>query len=454
MPRFSSSKSFEQVKKPRKLSERSHLAIEFPQTDGRVFRTYVPFLSNPTISERGQANLIEYDLVGRAGSTYSYGGAKSRVIQLQFQINLLHTMYTDSSEGIDEKFFRQFNLFFSDKKRATAAFKLRPGGSYARTLARREGAAVGAAWDERDSLKKYTSALLEQQNDFDSRVTEVTVSNYDQPFYMEGGASYSTESDRLSSEAEEEYDAAVEKRERADKALAEIQSDIAGELDLTSNRDPDIEVGKGFPHSETHRAFYREMLALITGQPVADIQTPAIDGVTNAFLDTIGADTIPTPQENMNRLNKLMDAIFVWVNLIRGSVLNNSRNTTLGPPIVRLQHGPMYNNVPFVVSDYNISIDDRMGYELETLTPKGLNVQMTLKEYRTNGTFNESEIESGDHIAGWEAIIGNNNIDSYNGDIGQNVLGTQQYALKPGGFDNDFVGSVLPGPPEPPPNLT
>jgi len=437
MPRFSSSKSFEQVKRARKLPERSHLAIEFPQSDGRVFRTYIPFLSNPKIQERGQANLSQYDLVGRPGSVFTYGGAKSRVVNLSFKINLLHTLYTHSTEGINPKFLRQFNLFFADKKRAEKAFKLKPGGVYDQELSSREIDSMFASLNQKAALDTYTQAIVDQQSDFDPRSTSFAGS------YGPGGGAvpglpvnpYSTESDRLRLEAEEEYDEAVAKLAKAKSLQKQLKDQALKDADETSNRDPDIEFGKGFAHAQTHRTFFREMVGQITGQEGQELPTPVLDGVANYFLEGIGSTTIPTPQQNIEKLNELIDATYVWVNLIRGSVLNNSTNTTQGPPIVRLQHGPMYNNVPFIVSDYSINIQDEVGYEVETLTPKGLEITMTLKEFRTNGSFEQSQIESGDHVCGWEAIIEGNNMDPYNGDIGEDVLGVQQGTLGTGKGD-------------------
>ena len=124
----------------------------------------------------------------------------------------------------------------------------------------------------------------------------------------------------------------------------------------------------------------------------------------------------------MDRINTLINAIYVWINLVRATTMNRSDNTTFGSPIVRLTHGPMYNNVPCVVSDYNIEMNQSAGYEVETLTPKEITISMTLKEFRTPGTFIENQIEEGDHLTGWEAIISNNNIDPYNGDITRDEL--------------------------------
>tara|TARA_R100000234_G_scaffold69889_1_gene42901 strand:- start:268 stop:567 length:300 start_codon:yes stop_codon:yes gene_type:complete len=82
----------------------------------------------------------------------------------------------------------------------------------------------------------------------------------------------------------------------------------------------------------------------------------------------------------------------------------------------------MYNNIPCVVSDYNIEMTQEAGYEVETLTPKELVINMTLKEFRGVGKFEANQIEDGDNIAGWEAIIKDNNIDPYNGDINREAM--------------------------------
>ena len=84
----------------RLLHERSHMALEFPQSDNRVIRTFIPFLENPQITERGQANLNSYQLVGRAGELFSYAGAKSRKLKLVFNISLLHVMEMDTKESL------------------------------------------------------------------------------------------------------------------------------------------------------------------------------------------------------------------------------------------------------------------------------------------------------------------------------------------------------------------
>jgi len=412
MPRFTSTKSFEQIKRPRKLPERSHLSLEFPQTNGRIFRTYIPFLQNPIITERGQSNLNEYNLVGRAGSLYSYGGAKSRVFNLQFTINFLHMLYSDSTEGIDTKFLRQFNLFYADKERAKKAFDLRPGGQRETELfeAQRD---ANSAWD---AFKEADDASRNVTGDPSIRDPMARLDSF-----LDSSINAAESREGALNQFKQKYD-----------SLSQIGADLTRDTEtLVNDSAPDISVGKGFPHAEVHRGFYRKALGIILGGDVAR-ETPVFDTVANFLIDSVNkapsfdfygdAQNISTPQDDLNRLNKLLNAIYVWINLVRATTLNNARNTTQGPPIVRLTHGPMYNNIPCVVSDYNIDMNQEAGYEIETLTPKELRITMTLKEFRSNGRFQENQIESGDNLAGWEAIISNNNIDPYNGDITRDTL--------------------------------
>mgnify|MGYP001258898130 CR=1 FL=1 len=419
MPRFTSLKTFEQVKRPRKLPERSHLGIEFPQSNGRIFRTYIPFLQNPIITERGESNLNQYDLVGRAGSLFSYGGAKSRVFNLQFTINLLHLLYTDSTESIDTKFLRQFNLFFADEERAKKAFKLRPGGELDQ-----EKAKVGSAYDALYAAEDFAveTAFDKQFNTIDPHTAGPNGEDYshllgEDPLEYDGGR-HQLALDQIEFQEVNVMEAELD--------LIALQGDITQEV-MDDAFDPDIKIGKGFPHAETHRTFYRKALGIMTGGDESLFQTPVFDSIANDFveflnvkpLDGVGNVTpgIITPQDQINRLNKLINCVYVWINLVRATTLNNAKNTTQGPPIVRLTHGAMFNNVPCVVADYNIDMNQDAGYEVETLTPKEITITMTLKEFRTNGAFHQGKLELGDNLAGWEAIIGNNNIDPYNGAI-------------------------------------
>lgn len=125
-------------------------------------------------------------------------------------------------------------------------------------------------------------------------------------------------------------------------------------------------------------------------------------------------------------ITKAIDLIMYWVNLVRVSVLNNAKNPTNGPPIVRLNHGILYQDIPCVATDYKIDYDKGHGADLKTLLPRVISFELNLQEIRVGnfGDFNVKQIIERDNSAGWEAIIGNvNTIDPIRLDIGTDFKG-------------------------------
>ena len=325
----------------RKLSDRSHLTIEFPQSDNRVIRTFVPFLENPTVSEKGKANLNNYNLVGRAGQLFSYGGADSRKLSVNFNLSLLHVM--EEEKDLNELFKSQFKLFFSESERAKEAFRL---------------------------------STMEVE-EFETGIDEM------------GG--------------EISFDEEMEPVQRA--------KDLVG--------DADTETGVQRNHASIHRDYYRSLLKNMAGfdPSEADYTNNILEGSNPALSTFLGFDSA---EDNVNALNSTINLVYLWVNLIRASILNRSDNTTFGPPIIRLTHGGMYNNVPCLLQDYSINIVEEAGYDVQTMTPKRLEISLNLIESRTGnfGRFQAGQIENGDNLTGWESVIETNNIDPYNGLIG------------------------------------
>ena len=319
MVTFSTSK-FKDGYKKRYLHERSHLKLEFPQQGDQTIQAYIPFLENPEINEKGKSKLNTYDLVGRAGQLFSYGGADSRSLDLKFSISLLHVLDMQSTEGITEKFQRNFNSYFTGKALTRKSFRLQAA----------------------------------------------SIADLEDP----GNQSYPNQ-------------------DPADN----------------SKLGPPIPGEEAFKQAAAHRNYYRGLISQITNTPTAN------------QIDLGGT---PTGNSDTKDLDKTLDLIYYWINLVRGSVLNNSTNTLYGPPIVRLTHGPMYNNVPCLVEDYSVSIEEEAGYDVQTLTPKRVQVTMSLVESRTGnfGEYAPGTITDGDNLTGWESIIDNNSIDPYNGLIG------------------------------------
>lgn len=108
--------------------------------------------------------------------------------------------------------------------------------------------------------------------------------------------------------------------------------------------------------------------------------------------------------------NRVIDIMIYWVNIIRSSVLNYSKNPIYGPPIIRLRHGILYQDIPCICTNYSIDFNEAAGYDLNTLLPNQLRVTMKLEEIRTGdfGEFNPNDANNPikrDNLAGWEAVV-------------------------------------------------
>ena len=349
---FNSKRTGSLRKNKRVLHERSHLTLEFPQTDNRIIRAYVPFLENAEIVEKGSARLNTYDLVGRAGQLFSYAGADSRKLSVNFNISLLHLIEIVNTEGLKSMYTRSFLPFFTDRQSSISLFNLR-----------KEAEEADRAANAQDL----------------------------------------TPEDKIKAKAQ------------FAKAKAEVAKAI-GESDQTVNDD-------GRNYANIHREYYRKAIGALTGNQIDKRESQQL---LAPLAKSLG---IPTATQAFKELDKNINLIYCWVNLIRGAVLNNSRNSLYGPPIVRLTHGPMYNNVPCLMEDYSITIENDAGYESQTLTPKRLNISLNLVEFRTGnfGNYEATQVEFGDNLTGWESIISNNDIDPQNGLIGIEDL-TQETA--------------------------
>lgn len=116
--------------------------------------------------------------------------------------------------------------------------------------------------------------------------------------------------------------------------------------------------------------------------------------------------------------NKIIDLIMFWINIVRSSVKNNSEQTQFGPPIVRLTHGVMYQNVPCVCKSYNISFDENNStFDIQTLLNRRIKIDLNLSETRVGnfGKFVTFDGVKGDNNTGWEAVFTQNNMDPFNG---------------------------------------
>jgi len=113
-------------------------------------------------------------------------------------------------------------------------------------------------------------------------------------------------------------------------------------------------------------------------------------------------------QADQNLKYRIIDLIIYWTNIIRSSVVNYSKNPIYGPPIIRLSHGVLYQNIPCICTDYSIDYNEAAGYDIDTLLPRQLKINMKLEEAR-DGDFGEFVPKGNaiqrDNLAGWEAVV-------------------------------------------------
>ncbi len=104
---------------------------------------------------------------------------------------------------------------------------------------------------------------------------------------------------------------------------------------------------------------------------------------------------------------RIIDLIIYWTNIVRSSVVNYSKNPIYGPPIIRLRHGILYQDIPCICTSYSIDYNEAAGYDMDTLLPRQLKINLKLEEIRTGdfGEFDTTSIIKKDNLAGWEAVV-------------------------------------------------
>jgi len=114
-----------------------------------------------------------------------------------------------------------------------------------------------------------------------------------------------------------------------------------------------------------------------------------------------------TDSQHLKIRKASIDLVIYWINLIRASVVGNTKNANYGPPIIRINHGIMYQDIPCICADYKLAIDESAGHDASTLLPRLIQISLTLQEIR-HGNFREfspSEPVKRDNVVGWEAVI-------------------------------------------------
>ena len=116
-----------------------------------------------------------------------------------------------------------------------------------------------------------------------------------------------------------------------------------------------------------------------------------------------------TSTEATTQKYNTINVILYWINIIRSSLSNNASNPLLGPPILRIIHGTLYRDIPCICTDYNLEVVEAAGYDVQSLMPRQIRVNLKVEEFRAGefGVFNAESPHAiqRDNLAGWEAVI-------------------------------------------------
>ena len=328
----------------RNLPKKTFLKFYFPpEAEGNTTVVTLPFIANPQIKETKKARYKRYNLISRSSNLYSYLGAESRKLTVNFAFTLPHLLEEHSKEVLSGEYV---NSIQSD-------IKLK---------------------DLKDSFSSPAPVSLDPPN------PAGTI--FEKFMNFEG---------------------------LKDSAKIALFTKW-GNNGATDEELEDIKTTYGITFEEVEQLGASVALSNLTG---------AVSNLTGFSLQTdINFKTNRTTKFEAKKINrgrdnknKAIDIILYWVNIIRTSVTNNAENPLKGPPIVRLNHGTMYQNIPCICTDYSINFDEKWGYDNNTLTPRRIDVKMSLEELRTGdfGKFDQAEYIKRDNLAGWESVISSPN---------------------------------------------
>ena len=137
-----------------------------------------------------------------------------------------------------------------------------------------------------------------------------------------------------------------------------------------------------------------------------DFLNAGATGALNAVRNITGREDIEPPIVP-EKYNKLIDIVLYWTNIIRSSVSNNSKNPVFGPPIVRINHGVLFQDIPCICNNYSVAPVEEAGYDLDSLMPRRILYTMELEELRAGDfqEFDPANKVAKDNLVGWEGVV-------------------------------------------------
>ena len=337
----------------RGLAQRAKLKYYFPGTEGEAPTVIsVPFFENPVIRERKRARYKKYALVARSSDLYAYLGADSRKISVEFFMSFPHIL--EEAPGLTrEKITNQQRSYDPSVEKARFKWRQDKDKDYNKNLS--------------ETSKKLTQEFISLEG-----MKGAALNVLNSPWGAYGATP--TELTYI----------------RNTYQLTDVE---------TSNSNQLTGAAVGLVNSIA--------TSLAGGFGVGSLINYEVKTPTSTAKEAFNAAATD------NTRYRILDLLIYWVNIIRSSVINRADNPILGPPIIRLTHGLMYQNIPCICTDYDISWEERAGYDLHTLLPRRIKVSLNLEELRTGdfGSFSDLDTTTlgdpirGDNLGGWESII-------------------------------------------------
>tara|TARA_R100001594_G_scaffold44112_2_gene76393 strand:- start:1886 stop:3109 length:1224 start_codon:yes stop_codon:yes gene_type:complete len=367
------------------------LTIVYP-SDGDVSqRKTIPFFENPEITESQTPRYANYSVVGRSSNLFAYLGSDSRKFNLSFNMTLPHILsapqqkfddlYSNTSTKIQKR--REILQTGAKFTRATVAAQRKAFG-WASSRHREQFEHRANNWNPFGPQSMQESIELDPYSAGQGRgqasIWDRTKNYVKQQSKKQAWANYDKKLDR--------HEQAAARMDAQDRYLAQQQQKwyqgVAGKYDETF-----------YETLSSEEAGLSKMFS--AGSPMYDINS-----------------------EGSKERRRVLNAVASMVAILRSTVINNAEYTQYGPPIVRLDFGILYNDVPCVCKGYTITIDDKAGYDVKTLLPRKFNIRLSLEEARNLSSAASSEpIKDG--LVGWEVLLG-----------GEAIPGG---SLDPGNFD-------------------
>lgn len=171
-----------------------------------------------------------------------------------------------------------------------------------------------------------------------------------------------------------------------------------------------------FAHTgSTSRAL--QFKATINGRKLEEVGAFKPNGTSNAASRAkFKFVTLPTNRrkDSYNSLNFIKD-------ILTTCVTTHATNTVLGPPLIRLKYGNLYQHCLFVCNDISMSNKlDQTGFVVDPDDPmdkskwnfdrkifKTFDISLNLKEVRSNdgSLFVPNKLVQRDGVAGWESVL-------------------------------------------------